>query len=105
MNQPFVGASKHSGRPKVVSYPPKIFFHWPDRFSQVYPPLIVRRARSAVIRIELNPTRIERVVIEARSEMERDFDTATYVLIHPILRRINRELKRQIERTQRSNEL
>jgi hypothetical protein len=58
-----------------------------------------------VIRIELNPTRIERVVIEARSEMERDFDTATYVLIHPILRRINRELKRQIERTQRSNEL
>jgi hypothetical protein len=57
-----------------------------------------------MVRIELNPARIERVVIEAKSEMERDFDTATYVLIQPILRRINRELKRQIERTQRSNE-
>jgi hypothetical protein len=55
-----------------------------------------------LVKIEINPARIERVTIEARSQMEYDFDLATHALIQPMLRRINQELKRQIARTQSS---
>jgi hypothetical protein len=50
-----------------------------------------------MLRIEINPTRIERVVIEARSEMEHDFDTATLIALQAHLRRINRDLGRSIQ--------
>jgi hypothetical protein len=50
-----------------------------------------------MLRIEINPARVERVIIEARSEMERDFDTATLIALQPHLRRINRDLKRLIQ--------
>jgi hypothetical protein len=50
-----------------------------------------------MLRIEINPARIERVVIEARTEMEHDFDTATLIALQPHLRRINRDLARLIQ--------
>jgi len=46
-----------------------------------------------MIKIELNPTRIQRVTIEARSKIERDFDTAALVLIQPILRQLTANLR------------
>jgi hypothetical protein len=49
-----------------------------------------------MVKVEINPGRIERVVIEAVSEMERDFDTATFIAIQPMLRQINRELQQLI---------
>jgi hypothetical protein len=50
-----------------------------------------------MLRIEINPARVERVILEARSDMEHDFDTATFIALQPHLRRINRELKRLIQ--------
>jgi hypothetical protein len=46
-----------------------------------------------VIKIEINPARIERIVLESRTEMERDFDDATYRFIRPILNRLDRRLR------------
>ena len=46
-----------------------------------------------MIRVEINPTRVERVVLESKSEMERDFDQAAYLLIQPLLNRIDRRLR------------
>jgi hypothetical protein len=50
-----------------------------------------------VVKIEVNPVRIERVVIEAKHEVERELDAATFAILQPYLRRINRELKRQAQ--------
>lgn len=50
-----------------------------------------------MVKIEVNPTRIERVVIEGMYEVERELDAATFALLQPYLRRINRELKRQAQ--------
>lgn len=46
-----------------------------------------------MIRVEINPARIERIVLESRSEMERDFDDATYRFIRPLLDRLDRRLR------------
>jgi hypothetical protein len=51
-----------------------------------------------MIRVEINPARIERIVLESRSEMERDFDDATYRFIRPLLDRLDRRL-RSVART------
>jgi hypothetical protein len=56
-----------------------------------------------VVKIEVNPARIERVTIEAKYEVERELDTATFVLLQPHLRRINQELKRQAQKFLRGN--
>jgi hypothetical protein len=47
-----------------------------------------------MIRVEINPARVERIVIESRSEVERDFDAATYVNIRPLLDQLDRYLRR-----------
>jgi hypothetical protein len=54
-----------------------------------------------MVRVEINPCRVEKVSIEAESEMEHDFDLATFYLIQPHLTRINRELKRLLKRGRR----
>jgi hypothetical protein len=46
-----------------------------------------------MIRVEINPARIERIVLESRSEMERDFDDATYRFIRPLLDSLDRRLR------------
>jgi hypothetical protein len=46
-----------------------------------------------MIKVEINPARIERIVLESRSEMERDFDDATYRFIRPLLDRLDRRLR------------
>ena len=47
-----------------------------------------------MIRLEINPTRIERVVLESKSEIERDFDDAAYRLIQPLISRIDTRLRK-----------
>jgi hypothetical protein len=50
-----------------------------------------------MLRIEVNPARIERVVIEVRTAMERDFDIAALVALQPHLQRIDRDLQRMVK--------
>jgi hypothetical protein len=57
-----------------------------------------------MLRIDVNPTRIERVVIEVRSAMERDFDIATLVALQPHLQRIDRDLRRMVKGGPRERE-
>jgi hypothetical protein len=47
-----------------------------------------------VVRIEINPARVERVVLESKSAMEADFDDAVYRLIRPLVNRIDRTLRK-----------
>jgi hypothetical protein len=47
-----------------------------------------------MIRVDINPVRIERIVFESASEMERDFDDAAYRLIWPLLKLIDEQLTR-----------
>ena len=46
-----------------------------------------------MVKIEVKPIGIARVVIEAEHEMERTADSATLILLEPFLRNIDRELK------------
>ncbi len=57
-----------------------------------------------MVKIEINPARIERVVIETTYDVERQFDTATLVLIQPWLKRIDRELRRHANDALRESE-
>ena len=50
-----------------------------------------------MVKIEVNPARIERVIVEARYEVERELDASTFDLLQPYLRRINRALKRRAQ--------
>jgi hypothetical protein len=50
-----------------------------------------------MVKIEINPSRIERVMIEAKSQLEADFDLPTFMLIQPFLAQINEALQRQLE--------
>jgi len=50
-----------------------------------------------VIKVEINPARIERIVLESPSAIERDFDAAAYAIIRPYLDRIDRRLRQVAE--------
>jgi hypothetical protein len=50
-----------------------------------------------MLRIEINPARLERIVLDGRSEMERDFDLAAYQTLKPLIERIDRRLKRAVQ--------
>jgi hypothetical protein len=52
-----------------------------------------------MIRIEINPGRVERVIIDGRSEVERDFDLVAYRTIKSLVERIDRRLRRAVDDT------
>lgn len=47
-----------------------------------------------MIRIEINPARVEKVIFESSSRLEEDFDFAAWVVIRELVDRIDRRLQR-----------
>ena len=50
-----------------------------------------------MIRIEINPARVERIIFEASSQIEKDFDFATWANIRELVDRIDRRLQRTVK--------
>lgn len=50
-----------------------------------------------MIRIEINPARVERIVFEASSQIEKDFDFAAWASIRELVDRIDRRLQRTVK--------
>jgi len=46
-----------------------------------------------MIQIHINPARVEKIVFNATSEMEEDFDLAAWVAIRPLVNKIDRRLR------------
>ena len=57
-----------------------------------------------MIQIHVNPTRVEKVVFVFDSEMESDFDLAAWLVIQPLVKRVNRTLKAAVRRSLTSPE-
>jgi hypothetical protein len=45
-----------------------------------------------VIKVEIGPTKVARVIVDAQHAIERTVDSATLILLEPFLQNIEREL-------------
>ncbi len=49
------------------------------------------------IEIHLTPARVEQIVFTGQSHLEEDFDHAAWLVIRPLVERIDRRLRRVLE--------
>jgi hypothetical protein len=46
-----------------------------------------------MITVEINPARIERIVLNGRSQLERELDDAAYRVVRPLINQMDRRLR------------
>ncbi len=52
-----------------------------------------------MIQIHVNPARVEKVVFIFDSEIESDFDLAAWLVIQPLIKRVNKSLRAAVRRS------
>jgi hypothetical protein len=57
-----------------------------------------------MIQIHINPARVEKVVFDAKSDIEEDFDWAAYLAIRPLIDQIDQRLGRIVSELTRKRQ-
>ena len=52
-----------------------------------------------MIQIHVNPARVEKVVFVSDSDLESDFDLAAWLVIQPLIKKMNRTLRTAVGRS------